>query len=81
VTFDDVPAAESKVTIANGDPGMSRITLVVNGVKFKQVNLRAGEVRRLDVAPAMKPGDGNTVTIVARGRKGASALISLADIG
>jgi hypothetical protein len=79
-TFTGVPAAESKVTIENGDPGMRQVRVTVNGVRFKETRLRPGEVRTFDVASAMRPGDGNTVVVRARGKRGASALIVLADI-
>jgi uncharacterized repeat protein (TIGR01451 family) len=79
-TFTGVPAAESRVTISNGDPGMRKVRLTVNGIRFKETRLRPGEVRRFDVASAMRPGDDNTVVVRARGKKGASALIVLADI-
>jgi hypothetical protein len=79
-TFTGVPAAESKVTIENGDPGMRQVRVTVNGIRFKETRLRPGEVRTFDVASAMRPGDGNTVVVRARGKRGASALIVLADI-
>ena len=78
-TFSGLAQAESKVTIVNGDPGMKKVNLVVNGVKFKESGLAPAEVRTFDVAPAMRPGDGNTITISARGSKGASADIVISD--
>jgi hypothetical protein len=79
-TFTDLPQAESRVTIFNGDPGMRKVLLIVNGTKFKELDLQAGEVRRLDVASAMRPGTDNTITVRVRGKKGATALIVIADI-
>jgi uncharacterized repeat protein (TIGR01451 family) len=79
-TFTDLPQVESKVTIVNGDPGMRKVVLIVNGTKFKELDLRAGETRRLDVASAMHPGTDNTITVRVRGKKGATALIVIADI-
>jgi hypothetical protein len=79
-TFTGVPAAESRVTIENGDPGMRKVLVTVNGKRFKETSLRPGEVRTFDVASAMRPGDHNTVVVRARGKRGASALIVLADI-
>jgi hypothetical protein len=79
-TFTDLPQAESKVTIVNGNPGMRKVVLIVNGTKFKERNLAAGEVRRFDVASAMRPGTDNTITVRVRGKKGATALIVVADI-
>jgi hypothetical protein len=79
-TFTDLPQAESRVAIFNGDPGMRKVVLIVNGTKFRELDLGAGEVRRLDVASAMHPGTDNTITVRVRGKKGATALIVIADI-
>ena len=78
--FTGVPQSESKVTILNGDPGMKKVQLTVNGVKFKEQDLGPGEVRKFDVASAMRPGSDNTITVSARGKKGATAVIVIADI-
>jgi hypothetical protein len=79
-TFTDVPQAEHYVTIQNGNPGMRKVKLVVNRTKFKEVDLRPDEVRSFDIAAAMKPGNANTITVSARGKKGGSAVIVIADI-
>jgi hypothetical protein len=79
-TFSNVPQAESLVSIYNGSPGMKRVVIIVNGKKFKQRDLKANEVRKFDVSSAMKPGATNTITVRVRGKKGASALIVIADI-
>ncbi len=79
-TFDNVPQAESRVTIYNGDPGLRKVVLIVNGTKFKEKDLGPNEVRAFDVAEAMRPGAANTITVRVRGKKGASALIVIADI-
>jgi hypothetical protein len=79
-TYTGLLQAESKVMIVNGSPGMKKVRLVVNGKVFRQVGLTAGEVRRFDVASAMRPGSGNTITITAKGsKKGASADIVISD--
>jgi hypothetical protein len=54
--------------------------MIVNGVKFKEHDLQDDEVRRFDIASAMRAGSTNTVTVRARGKKGATAVIVLADI-
>ncbi|MDX6439245.1 MAG: large repetitive protein [Gaiellaceae bacterium] len=79
-TFSNVPQAESRVSIYNGKPGMKKVVIIVNGKKFKEVGLKANEVRTFDVSSAMKPGPTNTITVRVRGKKGASALIVIADI-
>ena len=79
-TFHNVAAADNRVTIYNGNPGLRKVVLLVNGTKFKEVELKPNEVRKFNIASAMKPGYTNTITIRARGKKGASALIVIADI-
>jgi hypothetical protein len=37
-------------------------------------------VRKFDVASAMRPGTDNTITVRSRGKKGATAVIVIADI-
>jgi hypothetical protein len=79
-TFTGISQAESRVSIYNGDPGMRKVVLIVNGVKFKETALAPREVRKFDIAAAMRPGTDNVITLRVRGRKGASALIVVADI-
>ena len=79
-TFYNVAQAESRVSIYNGEPGMKKVVIIVNGKKFKERNLRANEVRKFDVSAAMMPGATNTITVRVQGKKGASALIVIADI-
>ena len=39
----------------------------MNGTRFQPAGLKANEVRVLDVAAALVPGDANTVTLTAYG--------------
>jgi hypothetical protein len=79
-TYTGLAQAENRVTILNGDPGLKKVTLVVNGVKVREVNLRPGETRSFDVAAAMKPGNNNTIEISGKGgKKDASADIFISD--
>jgi hypothetical protein len=78
-TFSGLLQAESKVTIVNGDPGMTKVTIEANGVKFRELSLEPGQVVHVDVASAMNAGSDNTITITARGKKGASADVIIAD--
>ena len=79
-TFTNVAGADRYVTIVNGDPGMRKVRLIVNGTKFKERDLAPGETRSFDIASALKPGNRNTITVSARGKKGASAFIIISDI-
>lgn len=78
-TFGGLPQAESKISITNGAPGVSTVTLDVNGTTFRLAGLADGETRTLDVASAMLPGSVNTVSATVVGPPGGSALIMIAD--
>jgi hypothetical protein len=77
--FGGLPQAESKVTVSNGSPGASTITLDVNGTAFRLTGLADGETRTLDVASAMTAGSANVVSATLRGAPGASAMLMIAD--
>lgn len=77
----DVPRAEDKVTIRNGTPGLAKIDILVNGVKFQVKHLKDGEETMIDISSAMHDGDDNSVNFFARGKKGAWAEIIIWDGG
>ena len=74
-----VPQAESKLRIVNGARGLTRIDVVVNGRTFRLRGLRPGQRLSIDLASAMRPGRSNTVRFVGHGRRGATAVVLLAD--
>lgn len=78
-TFTEVPQAESKVAILNGEPGVKNLDVVVNGQKFKVAGLGDGEQTTLDVSSAMLEGDNNTIMLTAYGKPDSSAVISISD--
>jgi hypothetical protein len=78
-SYTGLPAAEHFVTITNGDPGVQRIDVTVNGQTWKLTGLRDNEVRTLDVASAMVAGNNNTIRVKGYGRPGGQALIVIAD--
>jgi hypothetical protein len=80
-TFTGVAQADSQVRIINGDPGMRKVQLIVNGKKFKEADLAAGEVRSLDISAAMKKGADNTIVVRTRGKKGAEVIVVVSNIG
>jgi hypothetical protein len=77
----DVPRAEDKVTVRNGKPGVSRVDIIVNGVKFQVKGLRNGAETTVDISSAMHDGNNNKVKLVARGNKGTWAEVIIWDGG
>lgn len=78
VVLTDIPQAESKIELMNGDPGLSKVLITVNKKQFALRRLQNGERRTLDVARAMR-ARGNTITFRPRGRPGASAIAIVHD--
>jgi hypothetical protein len=80
-TYSDIPQVEDKVTVMNGTPGLKKVEITVNGVKFKVKDLRDGDSTMIDVASAMHAGNNNVVSVKANGKKGAWANIIIWDGG
>lgn len=78
-TYRGVPAAEHRVTVTNGDPGLQRLDIEVNGHLFRMTGLGAEEVRTLDVASAVTPGVASTFVLTAHGRPGGRAAVLIWD--
>ena len=72
-------SAERLVRVQNGTPGLTKLTMVVNGHSYVLTPLREGESLWLDVGAAMIPGDGNTVVLLGEGAEGATATVTLGD--
>lgn len=79
VTLTDIPQAEHWLTLSNGDPGITNLALVVNGKHFQVAGLSFGEVREIDFASAMLPGNVNTIELIALGRPGGEAALLVHD--
>jgi hypothetical protein len=77
--FVGVPREEATLEIRNGKVGLSRIEIVVNGHLFALRHLRSREVRRVSLAPAMLPGNANSVTIRGFGGRRAAAVVALGN--
>jgi hypothetical protein len=75
-TFAGVDAKQTKVTIANGAPGLGTFLVRVNGRPFT-IHVAAGHRRTIDVAPAMKPGKHNTIVVKAQGASKGSATATI----
>jgi hypothetical protein len=65
--------------VTNGDPGLKRLHVRVNGQRFTALSLSDNETRSLDVAAAMT-GKANTITLAGAGELGASAAVTIGDI-
>ena len=77
--FTNVPAAERFISLQNGLPGLTKLTLLVNGQSFVLSPLGAGSSKSLDVGAVMNPGNANIVVLLGEGAEGASATLALAD--
>jgi hypothetical protein len=79
-TWTNLPAIESKVTIANSATnGANSAEIVVNGTTFRMTGLANGEERTIDVASAMLPGDVNTISATVMGGPGSAATLTIAN--
>jgi hypothetical protein len=78
-TFTGLGAAESRVAITNGSPGVQSVRLAVNGTAFEVTGLAAGETRVVDVSSAMHAGSDNVVAATARGRPGGTATFVVSN--
>ncbi len=67
------------VDILNGKPGLTKLTVTVNGKVFKVKDLEDGEKWSLDVSSAMKSGNSNTISLEASGKPGGSADVVVHD--
>jgi hypothetical protein len=79
VTLTGIPRAENMITIANGTPGLTNLRITVNGTEFQVDGLKGGEVRELDVASAMLPGDNNTIAFTGLGKPEGAAWVLVHD--
>ena len=70
---------EKVITIRNGRPGLSRVTVSVNGKRFVARGLRPGETRRVRIASALRKTARNKVTLRGQGKAGGRASIMIAS--
>ncbi|HSF44230.1 MAG TPA: hypothetical protein VLT87_30865, partial [Thermoanaerobaculia bacterium] len=64
-----------------GSPGLSNLTINVNGVRFKVTGLKDGVEQTVDISSAMHAGDNNVVNLEGRGKKGSWAEVIIWDGG
>jgi hypothetical protein len=78
-TFSDIPAAEHLVRVYNGNPGVMKLDVTVNGRVWKIKKLSPGEEQVIDVAGAMHAGSDNIVAVTAQGKAGGTAMVVISD--
>lgn len=74
-TFTGIDASLHVVRVHNGNPGFSAVDVDVNGFALRISPLAPGETRSLDVASAMRPGNGNVITVTGLSTSGSAADI------
>jgi hypothetical protein len=79
-TFAEIPQAEHFITIQNGDPGLKRLSVRVNGGRSWILRLDDNQDETIDVFSDMVAGD-NTITLIGYGKSGTSALVIISDSG
>lgn len=75
-TFAGVSSKEGFVTIQNGSPGVQRVEILVNGARSAAFTMAKDQILGFDVTAGMM-AEKNTVTVVASGRPGGSALVTV----
>jgi hypothetical protein len=74
-----VPGDDHLLHVANGTPGITGIKVLVNGNLFDTLGgLKDGEIRVIDLAAAMKPGN-NVITLESIGKPNGTAEIVIHD--
>jgi hypothetical protein len=73
----NVMSADCYVSVMNGTPGLSQLTVVVNGNDYVLGPLSDEGTTTLDVGASMIAGYTNTVVLIGEGAEGASATITL----
>jgi hypothetical protein len=74
-----LPQAEHLIALTNGKPGLTSLKIQVNGHHYTLARLKNNQQRRLDIAPAMRPGTHNTITLTGTGKRGATGDILITD--
>jgi len=74
-----IQAMERLVSVQNGSPGLTKVTLVVNGKTYLLDPLRDGASVSVEVGAAMLPGDANTIVLLGEGPTGGSATVTIGD--
>jgi sugar lactone lactonase YvrE len=74
-SFSGIMQKENQISIANGTPGLTMITVLVNNVPISVLHLKPGQSTTLDATRFMRPGKNNAVAFAFQGAANASADI------
>jgi hypothetical protein len=75
--FVNLSQVEGLLTITNGRPGLRRIEVIVNGVRFRRLDLDDNEEAVLDIHRALRRGHRNHVMLLVSGKRGSSADVTI----
>lgn len=77
--FAGIGTGDGFVRVQNGAPGVQQVEILVNGAQAAAFRIADDEVLGFDVTAGMK-GEKNTVAVVASGRPGSSALVTMSRL-
>lgn len=78
MTVHGIAHSEHLVHIYNGMPGVSTLSVDVNGRRFQVSNLKAGQQATIDISSALVSGQ-NAVTLTASGQPGGGVTVIVAS--
>jgi hypothetical protein len=78
-TLSKLPSQENKVRVYNSSPGLTNVSLNVNGHNYQLGGLRDNEVRTLNISASMNAGSNNSIVISSAGKPGGTAIITISD--
>jgi hypothetical protein len=66
-----------KVTVRNGTPGLTNLSITINRETFSLIDLEDKAVKTVDVSAASVAGNNNTITLEAQGKPGGSSRVEI----
>ena len=73
-TYTGIDQSESQLVVYNGKPGVSSMTVTVNGTVFRLGALTTSQSKSIDIGTALHSG-GNTISVTSAGQPGGSAVV------
>lgn len=77
-SFPGIPAAEHFISVQNGNPGLERLHVFVNGQRRAILQLSPQEVETIDIAAHMT--ESNVITLTGQGPAGGRGLVLISDV-